>query len=138
MFVRFMGVGTVAELYTPNRAAQAAISKDSIFVQLGALFQQTSRCIPIVWQKLVMPIVLAKLEEKPIPHLDCTEQSLHHDLKAVLKERSQRRDAIRLLCRYDYIRHTVGGRYTAGTRLWTEVDASRMLGALNRSDRSTS
>lgn len=120
----------MANIYTPDRAAEAAISKDSILLQLTSKFRQAKRCIPVLWKRLVLPVLLAKMEQKPLPHVDCSEQTLDIDLQTVIIDVSERRSAIQLLTRYDYIRRRPDGRYAAGTRLWTEVHASRMMQAL--------
>lgn len=125
------GGGRVADLYTPDHIAEAVVSKESLLLQMMSTFRQANRCIPFLWKRLVWPVILARMEQKPIPHISCSEQSLNVDLKKVVKDDSQRWLTRQLLIRYDYIRCKTGGRYTAGTRLWKEVDARRMMEAFD-------
>lgn len=103
----------MADLYTPDRARQQ--------------YKQAKQCISIIWKRLVLPVLQARLAGKPLRHVTCSTHILDQDLQKVLKEKEQREYAKAMLRRYDYIRLIHNKQYTAGTRLWREVDARRMI-----------
>ncbi|AQS56278.1 hypothetical protein B0W44_11385 [Novibacillus thermophilus] len=78
----------------------------------------------------MLPILKARMKDKTVQRVTCSEQELDDELKTVIHDPVARLAAMRLLQRYDYIRVSPGGRWTAGTRLWQEVDARRMMEAL--------
>lgn len=121
----------MANTYTPDRAEEAAISKESILSQLTLQYLQAKRCIPILWKRFVLPVIKARMEEKSAPQIYCSPQVLDIDLQAVLTNDSLRWSVIQMLRRYDYVRRNAKGDYTAGTRLWTDVDAGRMMALTN-------
>jgi len=130
VWIKRFGGGPMSNLYTPDCSAEAAVSKDSILLQMTSLYRQTNRCLPIVWSRLVLPILKARMKDKTVQRVTCSDQELDDELKTVIHDPVARLAAMRLLQRYDYIRVSPGGRWTAGTRLWQEVDARRMMEAL--------
>lgn len=121
--------------YSPHREEEAAISKDAILIQQLAKYQQANQCIPVLWKKFVLPTIQAKLGHTSLPRVRLSEQTLNDVLKNVVTDATERQLVILLLRRYDYIRLNTDNSYTTGTRLWTEVDAGRMLAALQKKTR---
>lgn len=124
----------MASVYTPHQA-EAAISKQSVLMQLESHYRQAGHCIPVLWKRFVLPVLQAKWEHKPFPQIHCSEQTLDIDLQIVVTEATERKHVMQLLRRYDYIRFNTDSGYTAGTRLWTEVDARRMLHTVKKISR---
>lgn len=125
----------MAGTYSPHREEEAAISKDAILIQQLAKYRQANQCIPVLWKKFVLTTIQAKLAHKSHPRVRLSEQTLDVVLKNIVTDPTERQQVIHLLRRYDYIRLNADRSYTTGTRLWTEVDAGRMLAALEKNTR---
>lgn len=103
----------MADLYAPDRARLH--------------HKQAKQCISIIWKRLVLPVLQARLAGKPLRHVTCSSHTLDQDLQKVLKVKEKRECVKVMFKRYDYIRLIHNKQYTAGTRLWREVDARRMM-----------
>lgn len=121
----------MGSLVVPDDAIAAAISKDAILLQQTRQYKQANASLPLIWQRLVLPALLAKLRCAPAVPVSCSEQTLLIDLQTIVKGREQRQRVLQVLCRYDYLRRGEAGDFVAGTRLWTDVNAARMMKALN-------
>lgn len=120
----------MANLFAPDRTTDAALSKQSILRQQKALYQMAYRCLPVLWESFVLPVLLAKKENRSESGVTYSLQSLDRLLQKVVDNESSRRDVVQLLCRHDYLRRKADGHFTAGTRLWKEVHARKMIKAL--------
>lgn len=121
--------------YSPQREEEAAISKDAILIQQLAKYRLANQCIPELWKRFVLPIIQAKMANKSAPRVRLSEQTLDLVIKNVIADDFLRQQVINLLRRYDYIRLSDDNGYATGTRLWTEVDAGRMLAAMKKMNR---
>ncbi len=80
----------------------------------------------ILWGLLIYPLLDPTMKQQSPKRLSISLGEVYHAFKPHLGTKKKWEESVSYLRRYDYIRMCDKDRITAGTRLWTAVEGTKM------------